>query len=504
VSHLPILPILLPFFAGIAIALGGRRHPARARLLGEIAVLAGFAVALMLVIRADQGGQQVYALGNWPAPFGIVLILDRLSALMVVLTSVLALGAVCYARGRSPQRLTSFHTLFQFQLMGLNGAFLTGDLFNLFVFFEVLLIASYGLLVIEGGAQRVRAGLHYVLVNLAGSSLFLIALGIVYGTAGTLNLADLIHKVPLLPADRQPLIAAAGLLLLVVFGLKAALAPLYLWLPATYAAAPAPVAALFAVMTKVGAYALLRVHAVLFAPGSLPYGGLVQYWLLAAALVSLILGSVGVLASPTLPRLVAYLVVVSLGTMMVSVAIGSPEAVAASLYYMVHSTLVTAALFLLADLVASQRGPRGDQLEPGERVHQPTVIGGLFLLLATSVAGLPPFSGFFGKLMIIQASAPSSLAALAWTLILASSLVVVVALSRAGSRLFWKTTDATRPAVPAAPILLLPVLALASASALLVLFGGAAQQFAAAAAEQLLDRSAYVQGVLGELAEERP
>ena len=503
-SHLPVLPILLPFFAGVAIALLGRGRPPVARGLGELATVGGLIVAILLLNAASAGETLVYALGDWPVPYGIALTVDRLSALMVLLTAVLALAAEVYARARPLRSTVTFQALFQFQLMGLNGAFLTGDLFNLFVFFEVLLIASYGLLVIEGGAQRVRAGLHYVLVNLAGSSLFLIALGIVYGTAGTLNLADLIHKVPLLPADRQPLIAAAGLLLLVVFGLKAALAPLYLWLPATYAAAPAPVAALFAVMTKVGAYALLRVHAVLFAPGSLPYGGLVQYWLLAAALVSLILGSVGVLASPTLPRLVAYLVVVSLGTMMVSVAIGSPEAVAASLYYMVHSTLVTAALFLLADLVATQRGPRGDQLEPGERVHQPTVIGGLFLLLATSVAGLPPFSGFFGKLMIIQASAPSSVAVLAWTLILASSLVVVVALSRAGSRLFWKTTDSARPALPAAPILLLPVLALASASALLVLFGGAAQQFATAAAEQLLDRSAYVQGVLGELAEERP
>jgi multicomponent K+:H+ antiporter subunit D len=504
VSQLPILPILLPFFAGVAIALAGRGRPAVARVLGEAAGVGGLLIALLLFYRASEGELLVYALGDWPAPFGIVLMVDRLSAIMVVLTALLALAALCYAHGRPLTRPVSFQTLFQFQLMGLNGAFLTGDLFNLFVFFEVLLIASYGLLVIEGGSARMRAGLHYVLINLAGSSLFLIGLGIIYGTAGTLNLADLIHKLPLLPVDRQPLIAAAGLLLLVVFGLKAALAPLYLWLPATYAAAPAPVAALFAVMTKVGAYAILRVHAVMFMPGGSPLGGLAHFWLILAAVLSLVLGAIGVLASPTLRRQIGYLVVVSLGTLMLAVAIGSEEALAASLYYLAHSTLVTAALFLLADLIASQRSPLSDELEPGEEVDQPTLLGGLFLVLCISVAGLPPFSGFFGKLMILHSTATTPLIVVIWTLILASSLVVSVGLSRAGSRLFWKTTKSSRPAVMAGPILLAPVIVLASASGLLVVFGASAQQFALDAAEQLLDRGAYVQSVLGENSRQGP
>ncbi len=496
-SHLPVLPILLPFFAGVAIALLGRGRPSVARGLGELATVGGLIVAILLLNAASAGETLVYALGDWPVPYGIALTVDRLSALMVLLTAVLALAAEVYARARPLRSTVTFQALFQFQLMGLNGAFLTGDLFNLFVFFEVLLIASFGLLAIEGGAERMRAGVHYVLVNLAGSSLFLIGLGIIYGTAGTLNLADLLFKLPQLPEDRLPLMAAAGLLLLVVFGLKAALAPLYLWLPATYTAAPAPVAALFAVMTKVGVYALIRVHAVLFTPGNEPLGGLVRPWLLAASLVTLTLATIGVLSSPSLRRMVAYLIVLSVGTMMAAVALGSTQAMAAALYYLMHSTLVTAALFLLIDLIASQRGALGDQLVAGERVEQPALLGGLFLVLAVSVAGLPPFSGFFGKLMILEATGPQAALGLLWALLLLSSLVVAVALSRSGSLLFWKATETTRPPQPTEALAVVPVLLLASASGLLVVFGALAQQFAHDAAAQLLDHGGYIQGVLG-------
>lgn len=503
-SHLPVLPILLPFFAGIAITLAGRGRPPVARALGELATVGGLVVAILLLNASLAGETLVYALGDWPVPYGIALTVDRLSALMVLLTAVLAVAAVVYARARPLRSTVTFQALFQFQLMGLNGAFLTGDLFNLFVFFEVLLIASYGLLAIEGGAERMRAGVHYVLVNLAGSSLFLIGLGIIYGTAGTLNLADLLFKLPQLPEDRLPLMAAAGLLLLVVFGLKAALAPLYLWLPATYSAAPAPVAALFAIMTKVGVYALIRVHAVLFTPGYEPLGGLVRPWLLAASLATLALATVGVVSSPTLRRMVAYLIVLSVGTMMATVALGSAQAMAAALYYLMHSTLVTAGLFLLADLIASQRGPIGDQLRTSERVDQPALLGSLFLVLAVSVAGLPPFSGFFGKLMILEATGPQAALGLVWVLLLLSSLVAAVALSRSGSLLFWKATESTRPPATSETLAVAPVLVLASASALLVVFGTPAQQFAQDTAAQLLDHSGYMQDVLDISAESAP
>ena len=241
-NHAVILPILLPMFTGSLLLFGARMSLSSKRALSLFAALALVPLSLWLMSRADQGALLVYAAGNWQAPFGIVLLLDRLSALMLVVTAVLALFALGYAVRGDDERGRNFHALFQFQLMGINGAFLTGDLFNLFVFFEILLIASYSLLLHGGGAERVRAGLHYVVLNLLGSALFLIAVGVLYGVTGTLNMADMAARVSAASADRAPLLGAAGLLLLVVFGLKAAFLPLYFWLPRAYASATAPVA----------------------------------------------------------------------------------------------------------------------------------------------------------------------------------------------------------------------------------------------------------------------
>lgn len=262
-SHLSILPILIPMFAGALLLM----LPSLERLKRSISVLATLALvplALVLMARADDGQLQVYALGGWQPPFGIVLLLDRFAALMLLATAVLGSAVVLYAIRGDDRRGLRFHALLQFQLLGINGAFLTGDLFNLFVFFEVMLIASYALLFHGGGAERVRAGLHYVLLNLVGSAFFLIAVGVLYGITGTLNMSDLANKVALADADSAPLLAAAGLLLLVVFALKAALLPLHFWLPRAYSAASAPVAALFAIMTKVGVYSIVRVYLLVF------------------------------------------------------------------------------------------------------------------------------------------------------------------------------------------------------------------------------------------------
>ena len=231
--HLPILPILLPLLAGIVLLL---LRPLGVKVQRMVSFGAGFALLMLAVLLFDaslSGQRQVYALGNWSAPFGIVLVFDQLAALMLLVTAVLAVGALWYAIvTETDAQGRHFHVLFQMQLFGLNGAFLTGDAFNLFVFFEVLLLASYSLLLHGGGAKRTVAGLHYVVVNLVGSTVFLFALGALYGALGTLNIADMAVKVAALPAEREGLVMAAGLLLLVVFGLKAALFPLYLWLPA--------------------------------------------------------------------------------------------------------------------------------------------------------------------------------------------------------------------------------------------------------------------------------
>src|SRR5690606_28178924 len=282
--------------------------------------------------------------------------------------------------------------------------------------------------------ERVRAGLHYVILNLTGSALFLIALGLIYGVGGTLNMADLSARVAAACGDQVPLLAAAGLLLLLVFALKAALLPLHFWLPRAYSAASAPVAALFAIMTKVGVYAILRVCTLVFGPDAGELAGLAQDWLWPLTLATVALGSLGALAARSLQLLVAYLVLVSAGTLLAAVAVGSAEAHAAALYYLLHSTWIAGGLFLLADLIIRQRGVKGGTLVQGPALEHPALLGGLFFFGAVAVVGLPPLSGFLGKLLLLQAAPSVEL----WSVLLIGGFVALVAFSRAGSTLFWR------------------------------------------------------------------
>ncbi len=288
---------------------------------------------------------------------------------MVMLTSVLAIGCVIFACGGDDEKGSNFHGLFQLQLMGINGAFLTGDLFNLFVFFEVLLLASYALLLHGGGKSRIQSAVHYVVLNLAGSALFLIAVGVLYGATGTLNMADMAARLGELPAERNGLVtagaAAAG-------GLRPeSRHPAALLLAATcYAAAPAPVAALFAIMTKVGVYAILRVYSLVFGEQAGELAALEQPWVWWMALATLVAATIGVLAARDLRLLVAYLVLVSAGTLLAGVGMNTPEATASLLYYLVHTTLVTGGLFLLAEMIAQQRGKAGTRIVKGRPLTQ--------------------------------------------------------------------------------------------------------------------------------------
>ena len=453
--HLVVLPVVLPLLGGAALVLVERRVPRLVRPLSAVLMVAGLLLAMALLAQADRGAVQAYLVGNWPAPFGVVLALDRLAALMLLLTAVVGCASLLYAGGGDDRRGRHFHSLFQFQLMGLNGAFLTADLFNLFVFFEVLLIASYGLLLHGAGPQRLRAALHYVAFNLAGSSLFLVAASLLYGLTGTLNFADLAQRLPLLPADRHALVQSAALLLLVVFGVKAALLPLYFWLPATYGAASAPVAALFAIMTKVGVYAILRTTTLVFGAGAgagagagtdtgLAAGamaGVASPWLDGLALATLLFGAVGALAAVRLRALIGQLVIASAGTLLLAVALARPDTVSAGLFYLVNSTLVVAALFLLADRLRAPRGRADDALVPADLGPARVPLGALFLVLAAAAAGLPPMAGFLGKALLLQAAGQTAWAPLIVAGVLVSSGLVMVALTRAGSQLFWKPAD---------------------------------------------------------------
>jgi multicomponent K+:H+ antiporter subunit D len=507
-THLPVLPVLLPMFTAVALLLmgdkggeanHGGRLLQRRRLLSFSSVALGAVLAWRLMTEASMGSLNVYPLGGWPAPFGIVLVVDRLSAMMLALTWTIAVPVLWYAAGGWDARGRHFHTMFHFLLMGLSGAFVTGDLFNLFVFFEVLLIASYVLLVHGQGRERFKAGVHYVVLNLVASALFLVGLAIIYGVAGTLNMADLALRVGRLDPEQASLFKAGAMVLLVVFGLKAAIVPLYMWLPNTYAAASAPVAAMFAIMTKVGVYSIIRVHGVMLGDGAGHAALAAQPWLLPVALLTIALGVLGALAAHSLARLVAYLTVASVGTVLAGVGLYTPAALSAALYYMMHSTLVAAALFLLVELVATQRGDTGDRLQPAAPVAQPILLGMMTLLGAASVAGLPPLPGFLGKLMILESSALTPAHAWVWSVVLITSVMTMIGLARAGSMLFWNVLPEGKHTIRPGSSMRLTraTLALLALSLLLAVAASPLKRYTDAAALQLADRAAYAQAVLG-------
>ncbi|WP_375280266.1 monovalent cation/H+ antiporter subunit D [Pseudooctadecabacter sp.] len=499
-THWLIVPIILPAMLAPFIVLAARYHLSIQRVFSVVGVLAQIAIAIGLLWAASDGTIMLYQLGDWAAPFGIVLVGDRLSTMMVLLTAVLSLMVLLYAIGSGwDDRGRHFHALFQFQIMGIMGAFLTGDLFNLFVFFEVLLIASYGLMIHAGGNDRLRAGVQYVLFNLLGSTLFLFALGAIYAETGTLNMADLAARADLISADATVGIRVAAVLLLLVFAIKAALVPLHFWLPSSYAEAPGPVAALFAIMTKVGAYAIIRVYTIIFPPDLEVTQGLHDVWLQPAALLSVALGMIGVLAAKKLDRLVAFSVIGSMGMVLVAISIFTPASIAAALYYIIHSTLAGAALFLIVDLVKDSRGSLALRTMPP--VAGAALTAGLFFAAAIAMAGLPPLSGFIGKLLILDAAFASDIQPVIWTVILASSLIAIVGFGRAGSTVFWKAKsmpvdDDAELTLPPSVMAYAAVFGLLAMSVALTVFGGFVHDFTTATADQLFNPEPYISTVV--------
>ncbi|MBK1647987.1 monovalent cation/H+ antiporter subunit D [Rhabdochromatium marinum] len=491
-NQLIIAPVALPLATGALLLILWRAPLRLQRALSLLATLGLLGISAALLWSTQQQAIQVYLIGDWPAPYGIALVLDRLAALMLALTALLALFALAYAMTGGDRAGRHFHALFQFQLLGLNIAFLTGDLFNLFVAFEILLIASYGLLLHSGGAARTRAALHYVALNLVGSLLFLIGLGTLYAATGSLNMADLASRIAALPATDATLARVAAMLLLTVFGLKAAVIPLHLWLPGTYAAASAAVAALFAIMTKVGLYAIIRLSTLVFGLSDPPMLDWLAPWLLMAGLATLAMGTFGAMATDDLRELIAHLVVVSVGTMLTGIALASPAGLGASLYYLLHSTLVTGGLFLLAERIAAARDG-STRLSEGKRPAPQHQLGWVFFCAAIAVAGMPPLSGLVGKVLLLMAAQAHPAFLAVWILVLLSSLLLLMSLSRAGILLFWRGSMATQIAPRPLPWLL--ATALLSLSPLLVVFGGALSDWTQATAAQTLDAQAYVTAV---------
>ena len=446
-AHTPILAILLPAFTAFCLVLLGNpgsdslahdwRQPWR-RGISLISVLLGLITALAYLVQASSGKIVVYQLSEWSAPFGIVLLLDRLSALMLLLTYALAAPVLWFASKEWDERGRYFHAMFHFLLMGLCGAFLTGDLFNLFVFFEILLIASYVLLLHGQGKARFQLGVHYVTINLLASALFLIGLGMIYGSVGSLNMADVTRLIPTLEPDQHKLAVAGGLLLFVVFGIKAAMLPVGFWLPKTYAVAATPVAAIFTIMTKVGIYAILRVNGTVFQDELSQK--ILMTWLLPLGLITSLYGVIGALGADRLRRFVGFMMLSSVGSILIALSLASSAAWSAGLYYMVHSTLIAAAFYLLCGWITSQRGEFKDHLKIAPKMKQDKAIAATFFLIALMMAGLPPFSGFLGKILLLQATAGVSHQAWIIAIVLIVSLLSIIAFTRVGFILFWRAT----------------------------------------------------------------
>ena len=534
--HLIVAPILLPMGTAILmLLLGDSRRPLKA-VVNALSCLLGVAMAAGLVFWVQHSGEVqavgVYLPANWPVPYGIVLVADRLSAMMVLLTSVLGLAAVLYASARWHKAGVHFHPLFQLQLMGLYGAFLTADLFNLFVFFEIMLTASYGLLLHGSGWARVRSGLHYIAMNLMASSMFLIGVAMLYGVTGTLNMADMAIMVPAIPEGDRGLLHAGAAILSVAFLVKAAAWPLNFWLPSAYSSAVAPVSALFAIMTKLGVYAVLRVWTLLFpqeAGVSALFGGPV---LVGLGLLTLGFGIIGVVATQHLGRMAAFCAILSSGTLLAALGFGQPAVTGGALYYTLGSTLAISAFFLLVELVDRTREVEEtplyvSELESEDPFAYPVdllpvrnvnldddeqaligraipaamaFLGLAFIVCALTIAGLPPMAGFVGKVVMLSAllnpagfgdAAPISTAAwLLLALLVIGGLLTVIAMSRAGVRYFWATHD--RPVPRLRIIETLPIGVLLLLVGVLVWQADAVLRYVNATARGLHDPREYI------------
>lgn len=529
--HLIIAPILIPLITGAILLLLDERQRFLKAMLGLASTLALFTVALGLFRFAgaidgpEAARQGVYLLGNWAAPFGIVLVVDRLSALMLVLTATLAIPVLVFALARWHQAGSHFHSLYQFLLMGLNGAFLTGDLFNLFVFFEVMLAASYGLLLHGSGLQRVKAGLHYIAINLAAALLFLIGVSLIYGVTGTLNMADLAVRVATVGPQQRMLLEAGAGILGVAFLIKAGMWPLNFWLPPAYTAASAPVASIFAIMSKVGIYVVLRLSLLVFGEGTSPSSGFGLQVLMIGGMATITFGAIGVLASQALGRLAGFSVLVSSGTLLTAIGMSSGGITTGALFYLVSSTLTISAFFMLIELVERGQDAGASVLavtmevygdaEPDEEVEEDVagvalpgtmaVLGICFAACGILLAGLPPLSGFIAKFAMLSAmlnpaggDSAVTVPAYVWfivLLIILSGLSALIAMTRTGIRTFWASLESTEPRVLVIEVA--PVLLLLIATLYLTVQAGPAMRYMSDTTQALTAPNEYIEAVLG-------
>ncbi len=504
-SALVPLPVLLPLFgAGLTLAL--TRRTGAQRLVSMTMLTAVVVVALVLLVLADEYGHLVVEVGGWESPLGITLVVDRLSALMLVVSGAVILGVMVFSVGQGTSDgdaetpVSIYHPTYLILAAGVSNAFLTGDLFNLYVGFEILLVASYVLLTLGGTEQRIRAGTTYVVVSVLSSMLFLSAIALIYAATGTVNLAQLAERLAELPDDTRLVL---HVVLLIAFGIKAAVFPLAFWLPDSYPTAPAPVAAVFAgLLTKVGVYAIIRTETLLFP------GGALRTVLLVAAMLTLLIAILGAIAQPDLKRMLSFTLVSHIGYMVLGIAIGSVAGLAGAIFYVVHHITIQTALFLAAGLV-DRRGGTTTIRRLGGLAKLSPLLAILYFIPAINLAGIPPFSGFVGKLGLFRAGIEQG-GGLVYAVVIAgaaTSLLTLYAVARVWNLAFWRTPDEATDPDPAllgmggqrAALPRTMVGATAAVVAVGVVIAGAAGPlwgFSTRAADTLLQPQSYVGSVL--------
>jgi multicomponent Na+:H+ antiporter subunit D len=494
------LPVIMPLL-GAALALLLRRHPTLQRTVSLLVLSATLLVAAALLRLTASGDPLIVAVGGWAAPLGIVLVADRLAALMRVVSAAVTLCVLVYsigqglADGDDATPVAVYHPAYLILTAGVTNAFLAGDLFNLYVGFEILLAASYVLITLGATRSRIRDGTTYVVVSLLSSMIFLTAIGLVYAATGTLNLAQLAGRLDALPDGLQ---LALQSMLLLAFGIKAAVFPLSAWLPDSYPTAIAPVTAVFAgLLTKVGVYAIIRTQTLLFPDGPAPGAVLV------AALLTMVVGILGAVAQSDVKRLLSFTLVSHIGYMLFGIGLASAAGLSGAIFYVVHHIVIQTTLFLAAGLI-ERRGGSTTLERLGGLARLSPVLAVLFFLPALNLAGIPPFSGFLGKLGLLQAGVADG-GALAWLLVAGSvltSLLTLYATGRVWNLAFWRTPPA-RPAADdgAAARRVLPRLMVGATLALVVLgsgltvVAGPLSGLTNRAAVELLDREPYVRAV---------
>ncbi len=492
-SWLLALPIAIPFVTATCAFLVRRSHLGRWVSIGGSAVLLAASLFLMARVLAD--GVVAGQMGGWPAPFGITLVADLLSGVMVVITAIIALAVSVYALADVDEGMEAqgYHALFQVLIAGVTGAFLTGDLFNLYVWFEVMLISSFGLLILGGRAEQIDGGVKYVALNLVSTILFLTGIGLLYGMTGTLNMADLASAVDTADPGLLTVVATA---FMIAFGVKAALFPLFFWLPASYHTPAFAVSAVFAgLLTKVGVYALIRMFTLIF-DHDIAFTHTILLWVAGLTMVT---GVLGAAAQTDFRKILSFHIVSQIGYMILGLALLTPLAIVGAVFYLVHHIVVKANLFLIAGVASRIAG--GTELQRiGGLYKTAPLLAALFLIPAFSLAGFPPLSGFWAKFILVKAALEVEGWVIAGVALLVG-LLTIYSMTKIWAQAFWEPhPEGREPRLSSLSsrdraAMLLPIGALAAITVAIGLFPEPFVAFAEDAAAQLLDPSAYVEAV---------